>query len=245
MPSRAVELSGESARLTHGDKVAVDACRYYGALIVAAINGESKKDILSDQFYNKHQHWFGTHILHEDIINVARGSFKKSRGYKDGIRGKGQIVWALEAALWAFWSTDSFEKGALNAVNLGDDTDTTAAIYGQLAGAYYGFPSIPEKWVNQLYANQLIICVAEWLQFLSPSDSRAREQQIPVRGRLQYPTSVQQPHVISNVPSRQPQSAINKKSKEALPRKRAKSAQRHNSSLATLFGCTKPVFTEV
>jgi ADP-ribosylglycohydrolase len=246
IPSLAVELSGRSARLTHGDKVAVDACRYYGALIVAAIRGESKKDILSDQFYNTHQHWFGTHILHEDIINIGQGSFKKRRGYKDGIRGKGQIVLALEAALWAFWSTDTFEKGALNAVNLGDDTDTTAAIYGQLAGAYYGMPNIPEKWVDQLYANQLIICVAEWLQYLSPSDNRTPEQQIIVRDRSQHSTPVQQPNIINIVPSRQPQSATNKKSKQVLPRQRAESAQRHNNTFTDLFGCTRrPKQTDV
>ena len=56
------------------------------------------------------------------------------------------MVDALEAALWAFWSTDSFEDGALAAVNLGDDADTTGAIYGQLAGAYYGVDGIPERW---------------------------------------------------------------------------------------------------
>ncbi|CAF5126357.1 unnamed protein product, partial [Rotaria sp. Silwood1] len=90
------------------------------------------------------------------IIHIAKGSFKQPGGYKDVIRGKGHIVLALEAALWAFWSADTFEKGAFNAVNLGDDTDTTAAIYGQLAGAYYGYHNIPTQWIHKLYANQLI-----------------------------------------------------------------------------------------
>src|SRR5262249_39237035 len=155
------------------DQVAVDACRYYGALIVAAVHGESKQNILSNQFYNTHRHWFGSQPLHKDIVRIAQGSFKKPGGYQDGIRGKGYIVSALEAALWAFWSTDSFEKGARNAVNLGDDADTTAAIYGQLAGAYYGYHKIPQKWINQLYAKRLIVCIGEWLQFLSPSMGKA------------------------------------------------------------------------
>ncbi|CAF3942399.1 unnamed protein product [Rotaria sordida] len=132
-PAVAVDLSGQSARLTHGDDVAFDACRYYGALIVAAVKGDSKESLISNEFYNCHQKWFGSKPLHDDVVRIARGSFKQPGGYKDGIRGKGHIVLALEAALWAFWSTDTFEKGALNAVNLGDDTDTTAAIYGQLA----------------------------------------------------------------------------------------------------------------
>jgi ADP-ribosyl-[dinitrogen reductase] hydrolase len=81
-------------------------------------------------FYSKHTTWFNEKRLYNGIKAIAEGSYQRPGGY---------IVDALEAALWAFWSDgDSFEKGALEAVNLGDDTDTTAAIYGQLAGAYYG-----------------------------------------------------------------------------------------------------------
>ncbi|CAF1333108.1 unnamed protein product [Rotaria sordida] len=122
-PEVAVEFSGISGRITHGDKKALDGCRYYGALIK----------------------WFKNDPLHPEIENIAKGSFKKEKGYDDGMRGKGYIVYFLEAVLWAFWSTQSFEAGALAAVNLGDDTDTTAAIYGQLAGAHYGFHKLPPE----------------------------------------------------------------------------------------------------
>ncbi|CAF1390482.1 unnamed protein product, partial [Didymodactylos carnosus] len=54
------------------------------------------------------------------------------------------IVKTLEAALWAFWKSNDFRYGALDAVNLGNDTDTTAAIYGQLAGAYYDYDQLPQ-----------------------------------------------------------------------------------------------------
>jgi ADP-ribosyl-[dinitrogen reductase] hydrolase len=66
------------------------------------------------------------------------------------IRGTGYVVQALEAALWAFHHSESFEEGALLAVNLGDDADTTGAIYGQLAGAYYGLEAIPSPWRDTL-----------------------------------------------------------------------------------------------
>jgi ADP-ribosylglycohydrolase len=245
-PPVAVEFSGQSARLTHGDKVAVDACRYYGALIVAAVRGESKESILSDQFYYTHYDWFGSQPLHDEIAYIAQGSFKKSRGYKDGIRGKGHIVCALEAALWAFWSANSFEKGALNAVNLGDDTDTTAAIYGQLAGAYYGYNKIPEKWVNQLYANELIICIAEWLQFLGSSQSKAHGQQSAVRRGPQFSTPLQQPHYTNRTRSRQLTSAVIEKPQQYSRDKRSKSAQRRGRSFADLLGCTfQPRYTDV
>jgi ADP-ribosyl-[dinitrogen reductase] hydrolase len=165
-PEYAVEFSGVSGRITHGDKSAYDACRYYGALIVAALRGEKKEQLLADNFYSAHEEWFNKKQLHPDIKKIAEGSYKKPGGYKDGIRGKGYIVHALEAALWAFnYDGDSFEKGVLAAVNLGDDTDTTAAIYGQLAGVYYGYKGLPLKWLEFAYAKSFIKCLSEWIVY--------------------------------------------------------------------------------
>ncbi|CAF3574624.1 unnamed protein product [Rotaria sp. Silwood1] len=170
-PELAIEYSGISGRITHGDDKAYDACCYYGALIIAALNGANKNELTSKTFYDKHRHWFGNRTLHPEIMAIAHGSYKKPGGYQDGIRGKGYIVNALEAALWAFWSDeDSFEKGALNAVNLGDDTDTTAAIYGQLAGAYYGYKKLPVKWLECIYAKDFIQCKKMVLRTLSAVD---------------------------------------------------------------------------
>ncbi|CAF1023539.1 unnamed protein product [Rotaria sp. Silwood1] len=164
IPEKAVEYSGESGRITHGDDKAYDACRYYGALIVAALHGVLKDELISDKFYEDHKQWFGKKPLHTDILKIAQGSYKKSGGYNEGIRGKGYVVSALEAALWAFWSdNNSFEEGALKAVNLGDDTDTTAAIYGQLAGAVYGYQDLPNKWCKRVYAKNFISHVSNWI----------------------------------------------------------------------------------
>ena len=171
-PTLAVEYSGQSARLTHGDEKAVDACRLYGALIVAALQGQDKEQILDNHFVDKHRHWFGENELHSEILKIAAGSYKNPHGYDGGIRGKGYIVKALEAALWAFWSTTDFRHGALAAVNLGDDTDTTAAIFGQLAGAFYGVEELPEDWKRQVYASELLTSLGQWLYF------RASEYQV-------------------------------------------------------------------
>ena len=64
--------------------------------------------------------------------------------------GNGFVVESLEAALWAFDRASSFREAILSAVNLGDDADTTGAICGQLAGAFYGSESLPEKWGSLL-----------------------------------------------------------------------------------------------
>ena len=63
---------------------------------------------------------------------------------------------SLKAALWALHRSDSFREGALRAVNLGNDADTTGAIYGQLAGAYYGVDGIPQSWIERLALRELI-----------------------------------------------------------------------------------------
>jgi ADP-ribosyl-[dinitrogen reductase] hydrolase len=73
----------------------------------------------------------------------------------------------LEAALWAFHRSGSFKDGALLAVNLGDDADTTGAVYGQLAGAYYGEQGIPEAWRSRLAYRELIERYAEQLRALA------------------------------------------------------------------------------
>ena len=58
------------------------------------------------------------------------------------------MLHALEAAVWSLITTDDFETALLRAVNLGLDTDTTAAIAGGLAGIYYGYDAIPSEWLN-------------------------------------------------------------------------------------------------
>ncbi|CAF2646155.1 unnamed protein product [Rotaria sp. Silwood2] len=165
-PKKAVEYAGISGKITHGDEKAYDACRFYAALIVGALQNKSKDDLLKETFYTDYKTWFGDKDLHPDIQKIADGSYKKERGYEDGIRGKGYIVSSLEAALWAFWSDEgSFKKGVLKAINLGDDTDTTAAIYGQLAGAFYGFKGLPEEWVKYIYGRKFIKCLSKWIVY--------------------------------------------------------------------------------
>ncbi|CAF1138437.1 unnamed protein product [Rotaria sp. Silwood1] len=179
----AVHYSGISGQITHGDDKVYDACRYYGALIVAAMSGAQKNELTSKTFYDDHLEWFGDRILHSEIMAIAQGSYQRPGGYQDGIRGKGYIVNALEAALWAFWSDEgSFEKGVLNAVNLGDDTDTTAAIYGQLAGAHYGYNKLPEKWVECIYAKDFIGCVSSWIAY--EGEKWFRNQTMPYTSEL-------------------------------------------------------------
>lgn len=77
------------------------------------------------------------------------------------IRSSGFVVHTLEAALWAFFSTENFKDGAIKVVNLGDDADTVGAVYGGLAGAYYGIGAMPTEWIEALQARDVIDKVVE------------------------------------------------------------------------------------
>jgi ADP-ribosyl-[dinitrogen reductase] hydrolase len=151
----AVHNAGESSRVTHAAPVAVAACCYFAGLLLGALDGRSKEQLLSSFFYPglDRGHWH-RHPLPGEIAEIANGSFKLKEPPQ--IMGSGFVVRSLEAALWAFHHSDSFREGALRAVNLGDDADTTGAIYGQLAGAYYSVNAIPQDWIERLALRELI-----------------------------------------------------------------------------------------
>ena len=152
-PLLAVEMSGESSKTTHAHPKVVDSCKYMGGIICGAVNGVSKEELLSKR-YSSVESYFDENPLNPEVDEVACGSFK----YRDPpeIRGRGYVVKSLEAALWAFYNCDNFTEGVLMAVNLGEDADTTGAIYGQIAGAYYGESGIPQKWRDNLAKFDLI-----------------------------------------------------------------------------------------
>ncbi len=163
-PERAIHLAGEMSRTTHGAPEPVDACRYYAGLLVGALAGEDKATLLAPRYAPVPGLWARAPLAPR-IDAVAAGSFRA----KDppAIRGTGYVVLALEAALWAFAKSRTFEEGALLAVNLGDDADTTGAIYGQLAGAHYGVAAIPARWRERLALRERIETLADGLLALA------------------------------------------------------------------------------
>ena len=150
-PEQAIHFAAESSRTTHGAPEVIDACRYFASLMLDALNGKSKEEILRDQ----------NTPFTPKIAAIAAGSFKRKQPPE--IRGTGYVVDSLEAALWAFHRSRDFREGALLAVNLGDDADTTGAVYGQLAGAFYGEENIPAAWRDTIAQRELINELAEKL----------------------------------------------------------------------------------
>lgn len=137
---RSLHFSGESSRTTHGAAECVDASRLFGDILFRSLSGASKTEIL-----------FGSELeiaASPSIQAIAKGEYRSKT--INEVHGTGYVVESLEAALWCFWTTETYEQAVLAATNLGDDADTTAAICGQLAGAYYGESAIPNRWLKQL-----------------------------------------------------------------------------------------------
>jgi ADP-ribosyl-[dinitrogen reductase] hydrolase len=144
----------ESSRTTHGAAECLDASRLLARILIRALSGNSKESILSESGSG----YTGS----PRIAAIAEGSYRHK--HVDQIRGSGYVVECLEAALWCFLHTDSFESAILAAANLGNDADTTAAVCGQVAGAYYGASSIPRHWLARLALRQTIIDLADQLR---------------------------------------------------------------------------------
>jgi ADP-ribosylglycohydrolase len=164
-PEEGIAACGESSRTTHGAREAVDACRYFGGLLIGAMNGASKAELLSPMYSPVRGLW-RRESLAPKIAEVAGGSF--ARRSPPEIAGTGYVVKSLEAALWAFASTNDFREGCLTAVNLGDDADTTAAVYGQIGGAYYGESTIHDEWRKRLALVSVLDRCAESLMEFAP-----------------------------------------------------------------------------
>ncbi len=146
---KAVHFAAESSRLTHGAQEAVDACRFFAALMWGALAGFPKEEILSARFSPLPGYWDKNPIA-PAVARIASGSYKHKT--RDEISSSGYVIDTLEAALWAFYSNGDFESGVLAAVNLAGDADTVGAVFGQLAGACYGETRIPARWIVNTHA---------------------------------------------------------------------------------------------
>ena len=147
-----IRYCGESSRTTHGAAECVDACRYLGLILSRGLQGASKDEMLADCY---------DVVAAPAIRALAAGNYRQKS--VDEIRGSGYVVQSLEAALWCFWKYDSFEESVLAAVNLGEDADTTGAICGQMAGAFYGETGISGQWKERLVHASEIRAMADRL----------------------------------------------------------------------------------
>jgi ADP-ribosyl-[dinitrogen reductase] hydrolase len=145
-------FAADSSRTTHAAPEAIECCQLFAGLIARALEGATKADLRQSS---------SAKFSQPKVTAMARGDYLGKT--EADIKGSGYSVQSLEAALWCFQQTDSFAAAILLAANLGDDADTTAAITGQLAGAYYGVRGIPEHWLERLHDSEEIAATADRL----------------------------------------------------------------------------------
>jgi ADP-ribosyl-[dinitrogen reductase] hydrolase len=148
-----LRLAADSTRATHGAAEAIACSRLFALQLQAALRGEDKASILAARDIGE--------APSPGVAALAAGRWRDKP--RDAIKGSGYCVQSLEAALWCFAQADSFEEAILAAANLGDDADTTAAICGQLAGAFHGVAGIPVPWLATLAMRDEIDAMARAL----------------------------------------------------------------------------------
>jgi tyrosine-protein phosphatase YwqE len=170
--------------LTHNHRRSKMACGLYYFMVKEILDAASREkeqnqgltDILQKgidaglRFYASHisnlteMAYFGR-LFHLSELREAA---------EDTIRSSGYVVDSLEAAVWCLITTDTFRDCLLKAVNLGDDTDTVAAIAGGLAGLYYGYENIPEEWLREIQKR-------DWIEEMcARADKEEAELEIPI-----------------------------------------------------------------
>ena len=145
-----IHFAAESSRTTHGSLECLESCQLLATQLSLALTGADKDSIIAASRLNPFQS--------EKVQSIHQGDWKQLN-YEQLI-GSGYVIESLQASLWCFYYSESFSDAVLKATNLGDDADTTAAITGQLAGAYYGINNIPENWQQKIVMNEEIKTMA-------------------------------------------------------------------------------------
>ena len=151
---KSLDIIREGSIMTHAHPRTIYACGIYAMVFWEILKGADKAKVLSE-IENAAVLFDGIYPEESDHFEWA---FHKKLASKsaDEILSSGYVVHTLEAALWCLLTTDSYNDCVLKAVNLGEDTDTVAAVAGGLAGAMYGYDAIPEEWRNTLIRREYI-----------------------------------------------------------------------------------------
>ncbi|MGJ3241789.1 MAG: ADP-ribosylglycohydrolase family protein [Opitutales bacterium] len=155
---RVLDRAEDSSRLTHGSLICRHACRLMAAILVDLIKGLEKATILHPDNLMIAAPRDG---FCPEIAAIAAGSFL-DKGI-DEIETTGYVVHTLEATLWCWYRCPDYRKAVCLAVDLGGDTDTTAAVVGQIAGLEQGIDAIPRAWQEALVYRQAITRLSEQL----------------------------------------------------------------------------------
>lgn len=137
----------DASAVTHAHVISKEACVAFVHILREVLRGEALATAIEGNISDDPRFGFM-----RDIESWSR----------DDVRSTGYVIDTLGAALWCALNTDDYASCVLAAVNLGDDSDTTACVAGALAGAMYGYDSIPREWIEQLRGKDVIEDSLEW-----------------------------------------------------------------------------------
>lgn len=143
--NKMIEITEKQSKLTHWDDKATRACVFYNKLVNKYINGISKIPAIREVINEFPEY--------KTVFNIR----------KEELNPSGYVVDSLICSLWCFINTTTFEKAVCEAVNLCGDADTIGAITAGLAGVYYGFFNIPERWKDKILVKDKLIEISERL----------------------------------------------------------------------------------
>lgn len=155
-----IEMAVLSCRETHNSIAAEATTAMFATCAYCALHGLSKNNIAA---------YCSRWIMNEELDAFCLENYDKlvNRALvKDSTRLcnlGGYIVDAFAISLWGLMNFDNFKDGMMAVIRLGGDTDTNAACYGQLAGAYYGYNAIPEEWKNEVHLSKELVEIADKL----------------------------------------------------------------------------------
>lgn len=148
----------EESSITHAHMVSVIACFYFVEFGIGLLNGKEKFEV-----YKELQKTIPDFLRTQSISEIEIKYFERllisniKIDEEEVIFSTGYVIYTLTASIWSILTTNSFEEAVLKAVNLGEDTDTTASVVGALAGLVYGQSQMPEKWINTIKRKDDII----------------------------------------------------------------------------------------
>ncbi|CAM1343721.1 ADP-ribosylglycohydrolase family protein [Tenacibaculum amylolyticum] len=157
------DIIKEVSSITHGHIRAVISCFIYIEFLLELMKGIEKLKAYKSTQQNINEFLDNNPICSEKEIHIFERLLKISINSlkKEEISSSGYVVHTLEASLWSFLTSNNYKEATLKAVNLGEDTDTTACVTGALAGLYYGLETVPKEWINQLARVEDIKVLAE------------------------------------------------------------------------------------
>ncbi len=164
---KAIEVIHEVSALTHAHPRSKIACGLYYFIIKTIIKNrkENLDRILQKAINEGFEYYSKEPLYYEELQYYMR--IKDIKTFKniqiDEIQSTGYVLHTLEVVVWCLSNSENYKDSTLGAVNLGSDTDTTAAITGSIAGVYYGYDEIPDEWISSIIKKEEIISLCSVL----------------------------------------------------------------------------------